>query len=311
MLFRSDALEQASKRWEGFSAARIRSVVDEAVRHAEKSKKKQIAYVDLQNALRVMQGAHGERISESTPTLDQMHMPEQQRAALSGIAKRMISIEEIERMGGTVPTGVLLAGPPGTGKTFAVRALAKTTQWPLLTSTGADLMADNKNIDQLITKARNARPCIVFIDEADDVFSDRRSGSNFSAAITNKLLTAMDGIGGKVHDILWVAAVNAPETMDAAALRGGRFTEKVWFENPDANTAERIIEQWMMKSKAKFARNLTAAHIAEMLDGESPANIQAILQQAVNTMIGRAVEGKGDRTVQLLDLETARTAVSV
>lgn len=305
------ALEQAVKRWEGFSAARIRSVVDQAVRHAEKSKKKQIVYTDLQQALRVMQGAHGERISESTPTLDQMHMPEQQRAALTGIAKRMIAIEEIERIGGTVPTGVLLAGPPGTGKTFAVRVLAKTTHWPLLTSTGADLMADSKNIDQLISKARNARPCIVFIDEADDVFSDRRSGSNYSAAITNKLLTAIDGVGGKLHDILWVAAVNAPETMDSAALRGGRFTEKVWFENPDANTAERIIEQWLTKSKAKFARNLTAAHMADMLDGESPANIQAILQQAVNTMIGRAIEGKGEQIVQLRDLDTARTAVSV
>lgn len=306
--YEAGAVDQAVKRWEGFSASRIRSVADQAARQ---SKGRKLRYVDLQDALRFMQGSLGERIAENTPTLVDLHMPEQQRQPLVGIAKRMESIEEIEELGGTVPTGVLLAGPPGTGKTLAVRALAKTTGWPLLTSSGADLMADSKNIDKLIAKAKNARPCIVFIDEADDVFSDRRAGSNYSSAITNKLLTAIDGAGGKAHDILWVAAVNAPDTMDAAALRGGRFTEKVWFDNPDADTAERIIKQWMGKSKARFAADLTTERIADLLDGQSPANIQAVLQQAVNTMIARTSSSgdKSSRVVTLPDMETARLAV--
>lgn len=304
----ASAINQAVKRWEGFSASRIRSVTDQAVRQ---SKGRELRYVDLQNALRFMQGSLGERIAEDTPSLTDLHMPEQQRRSLLGIAKRMESVEEIEDMGGTVPTGLLLAGPPGTGKTLAVRSLAKTTGWPLLTSSGADLMADSRNIDKLIVKAKNARPCIVFIDEADDVFSDRRAGSNYSSAITNKLLTAIDGAGGKSYDILWVAAVNAPDTMDAAALRGGRFTEKIWFDNPDVDTAERIIKQWMGKSKARFADDLTAKRLADLLDGQSPANIQAVLQQAVNTMIARTSSSgdKSSRVVTLLDMETARLAV--
>jgi transitional endoplasmic reticulum ATPase len=305
----TSAIEQAIKRWEGFSVARIRAVVDEALRQAVKHKKRSIAYPDLQAALRTMQGGQGERLSESTPTLDQLHMPSQQKDALAGIAKRMIDIEEIERLGGSVPSGVMLAGPPGTGKTLAVRALAKTTGWPLLTKSGADLIADSKQIDSLMSKAKNARPCIVFIDEADDVFSDRRAGSNYSAAITNKLLTAMDGVEGKVHDILWVAAVNAAATMDSAAVRGGRFTEKVWFENPDSHTVEHIVTQWLAKSSARFDQYLTPAKIACRLEGESPANIQAILQQAVNIMIGRTINSKAGNLVSEGDLEAACNAV--
>lgn len=305
--FDPGAIDQAVKRWEGFSASRISSVADQAARQG---KGRKLRYDDLQEALRFMQGSLGERISESTPLLSELHMPEQQRKSLVGIAKRMESIEEIEDLGGSVPSGVLLAGPPGTGKTLAIRSLAKTTGWPLLTSSGVDLMNDAKNIDKLISKAKNARPCIVFIDEADDVFSNRRMGSSYSASITNKLLTAMDGAGGKAHDILWAAAVNAPESMDPAALRGGRFTEKVWFDNPDADTAERIVLQWMGKSKARFETNLTAERIASVLDGESPANIQAVLQQAVNNMIARTLEGGStNRVVTHDDLEAAKTAV--
>lgn len=305
------ALAQAVKRWEGFSAARISAVAKEAIKQAQKGDYDIIGFEDFKNALRIMQGSLGVRISEDTPTLEQLHMPDTPRRAMMGVAKRMQSIEEVEAMGGSVPTGLLFAGPPGTGKTLAARSLAKTTQWPLLTASGADLMNDPKNIDALIIKARNARPCIVFIDEADDVFSNRRMSSAYAAAATNKLLTAMDGVSGRAQDILWVAAVNAPDVMDPAAMRGGRFTEKVWFENPDAMTASRIIDQWMGRSKAKFEATLTPAKIASILDGESPANIQAILQQAVNNMIARSIDGNADRLVRRQDLEAARTAVSV
>lgn len=304
-----DATVQAVKRWEGFSAARIHAVIDEALRRSAKNGVCDMVYSDLQSAMRAMQGKIGVRLPENTPGLDQLFMPAQQKDALMGVAKRMIDIEEVERLGGTVPSGLLLAGKPGTGKTMVVRSLAKTTEWPLLTSSGADLMADSKNIDQLIIQARNARPVIVFIDEADDVFSDRRAGNTYSASITNKLLTAMDGVKGRAADILWVAAVNAVETMDPAALRGGRFTEKIWFENPDAEVAQNIIAQWMAGSRAKFDPMLTPVAIARSLDGESPANINAVLQQAVNTMVARKLIGKGEEQVGFEDIEAARLAI--
>lgn len=281
-------LELAVKRWEGFSASRIVSVIDESLRKAIRESRSELLFDDLQAAMKKIQGALGDRLSEDTPLLNELHMPDAQARSLLGIAKRMTVIEKVEAMGGSVPTGLLLAGPPGTGKTLAVRSLAKTTGWPLISSSGADLLSDAKKIDELIKRARNARPCLVFIDEADDVFSNRRTRDIFSASMTNKLLTAIDGISGKPHGILWVIAVNGPDTLDPAALRGGRFTEKIWFDNPETDVSTRIISQWLEKTSARFDASLTPEALADALDGTSQANITAILQQAVNHMIARS-----------------------
>lgn len=96
-----------------------------------------------------------------------------------------------------------------------------------------DLLADAKKMDAIAAQASDLRPCIVFIDEADDVFKNRRFSSN--AALTNKMLAIMDGSAGQVPDVLFVAATNHIEDMDPAALRGGRLTEKgrVRFARPD------------------------------------------------------------------------------
>ncbi len=303
------ACDLAARRWEGFSAARIVSVIDECVRVAIRGMKPEVSFDDLQAALKKIQGKLGERLSEDTPPLADLHMPDTQKTNLLGIAKRMTDIEKVEALGGSVPTGLMLAGPPGTGKTLSVRALAKTTGWPLLSSTGADLLSDVRKIDELILRARNARPCIVFIDEADDVFANRRNGSLFSASVTNKLLTSIDGVGGKQHDILWVIAVNAPDTLDPAALRGGRFTEKIWFDYPDVDVVMLIVAQWMDKIPAQFESSLTPGALAHMLKGESPANIKAILQQAVNQMISRTESNPDDQTVKLPDVISAQKII--
>lgn len=305
------ACDLATRRWEGFSAARIVSVVDECIRSAIRAGRPEVSFDDLQVAMKKMQGKLGDRLSEDTPQLDDLHMPGRQKAGLLGIAKRMTSIEKVEALGGSVPTGLMLAGPPGTGKTLAVRALAKTVAWPLLSAAGADLLSDTKKIDELITRARNARPCIVFIDEADDVFANRRNGSVLSAAVTNKLLTAIDGIGGKPHGILWIIAVNNPDSLDSAALRGGRFTEKIWFDYPDTATVEQIIDQWLKKTSAKFDSALTSGVLARIMEGEPPANIHAILQQAVNEMISNSDHDVSGQMVMLHHVDSARRIVSM
>ncbi|MDP2194553.1 MAG: ATP-binding protein [Rhodocyclaceae bacterium] len=301
----------AARRWEGFSAARIVSVVDECIRGAIRAGRPEVSFDDLQAAMKKMQGKLGDRLSEDTPQLDDLHMPGRQKAGLLGIAKRMTSIEKVEALGGSVPTGLMLAGPPGTGKTLAVRALAKTVAWPLLSAAGADLLSDIKKIDKLITRARNARPCIVFIDEADDVFANRRNGSVLSAAVTNKLLTAIDGIGGKPHGILWIIAVNNPDSLDSAALRGGRITEKIWFDYPDTATVEQIVDQWLKKTSAKFDSALTSGVLARIMEGEPPANIHAILQQAVNEMISNSDHEVSGKMVMLHHVDLARRIVSM
>jgi transitional endoplasmic reticulum ATPase len=304
------ALSQSTKRWEGFSVARIRAVVDEACRTAKTAGNQIVDYPAMQAALRLTQGSQGDAIPPNTPLLDDVIMPDDQLSKLKGIAHRMKHIEEVEDLGGTVPTGILFWGPPGTGKTMTIRSLAKTTEWALKSVSGSDLMADMNKVDEIASFAKHNRPCIIFIDEADDVLGHRGMSGGSATALTNKLLATIDGAKGKTPDVMWVAATNNPDSLDEAAMRGGRFTEKIEFSAPDANIASRLIAAWIAKTKASFADDVTGDTAAELLDGESPANINAIMQQAVNIMIERMARIGVASNVTLDDIEQARSVVS-
>ena len=299
------ALRQAAKRWEGFSVARIRAVIEEAGRQAVARRAQRVDYKDLSKALRTVQGMAGDRIPPNTPSLNELIMRRDQLAKLKGIAHRMEHIEAIEEIGGSVPTGVLFYGPPGTGKTLTVRSLAKTTGWPVKVVSGSDLLSCPDKLDQIVAFARANRPCIIFLDEADDVLADRRGAVGHGSAMTNKLLAAIDGGKGKTADVLWVAATNHPDSIDEAALRGGRFTEKIEFGAPDSDTSIQMLGDWLKKTKAPLEPSVTAAAVASILDGQTPANIVAILQQAVNQMVERRANGNHYGKVTLNDVRDA------
>ena len=213
------------------------------------------------------------------------------RDELNSLAVRMEKIEQIEEMGGTLPTGLLFFGPAGTGKTLTACSLAKTAGWAFVNTSGNDLLRDQGNIDKLLREASELRPCIVFIDEADDVLA-LRTTSPYGATVTNKLLTAMDGAGGKIPDVLFIAATNHPENLDPATMRGGRFTEKVEFTLPDETTILAMVNKWRSTLKIEVRRDLKNEEIARQLVGLAPANINATLQAAVNRA---ATRGLGNR----------------
>lgn len=278
-------VERAAKRWEGFSVARIGAVGKEALDTAMREGRSQIDFDDLMLAMRTLQGTLGDRIPEDTPGIDGVYMPAASGHRLASVALRMNDIERVENLGGSLPSGVLFYGPPGTGKTFAARALAKETGWAFIAVNGQELQSDRDAVKKLIKRARDIRPVIVFIDEADDVLADRSTNA-WNKSITNDLLTAMDGAKGKVPDIVWVAATNMPDALDSAVVRGGRFTEKIYFGLPDEATLATYITSWRMKSRSSFDATLTPIALAGLIGQASIANVQAILQTAVNHMIG-------------------------
>lgn len=303
----TETRDLATKRWDGFSVARIAAIMEEAARMVSKEKRKIAQFTDLQTALRQVQGRKG-TIPENTPMLDELAMIPPMRDKLKGVARRMKHIEEIEKMGGTVPSGLLFYGPPGTGKTVTARALAKESGWGFLSASGADLMSTPTKIDEILADASDIRPCIVFLDEADDILGDRRYNGNVSA-ITNKLLAAMDGSGGKVPDVVFVAATNHPESMDSAAMRGGRFTEKIEFAPPTFDVVADYVNRWMGSIKAQTSSTLTATAIARRVEGESIANIKEVLQTAINVAIGRCELGKDEPVIGMADIDDACTMV--
>lgn len=296
----ASALTVATERWAGFSVARITAIMNEVNRRPNRSQA--ISYDDLQVALRTLQGRSG-RFPENTPTLDHLVLSSEARTRLESLAHRMARIVDIEAMGGSVPHGVLFYGPPGTGKTLCARSLAKTAQWAFLPVSGLDLLSNPERIDEILDEASELRPCVVFIDEADDVLADRRMSQ--SSVVTNKLLSAIDGSAGRIPDVLFIAATNHPEAMDAAALRGGRFTEKLTFDLPDQATVLDYLTQWQQRSKARMATEVSLPDTAHQLAGQPLANIQEILQMAVNLAIGRVPTKTGVAVVNARDIDMA------
>lgn len=298
-------LERAAHRWEGFSVSRIRAVVNEVLDQHKDKKITQVGFDELAMALRNLSSTKGDRIPENALTIEQLVLVPEMRNRLSKLANRMVNIDEIEAMGGSVPSGVLFYGPAGTGKTVGAMALAKASNWAFIKTSGHDLLFNPKKIDDIMRLAKDIRPCIIFIDEADDVLADRRS-SMISKDVTNKLLTVMDGAGGKTKDILFVAATNAPDLIDDAMLRGGRFTEKVGFEVPSDIALAEYMTNWIARTKAPLADDFNPSAVVQALSGQSLANVGEILQSAVNEAIST-----GDNKCFKVELEHLHTAIKL
>lgn len=300
----ANAAEQASNRWEGFNIPRLQNIIDEAAKLARKSPKQEegkyiITFDMLMKALRTVQGSLGDITPESTKSLDELGFDEDIRTRLQSLSRRMTDIARIEAMGGSVPKGVLFGGPAGTGKSAVAKALAKSSGWAFKATSGNALLNDhtNKLLDEVLAKASELRPCIVFIDEADDIIMDRASNP-YGRSATNKLLEAMDG-QKSYPDVMFIAATNFPEGLDSAAVRGGRFSEKFEFSTPSESTLVMIIRSFMASKKmAPWHSEFTPEAAAKILNGMSPANANDCMQKAINLVIT-----SGRSKIMLSDLE--------
>ena len=299
-----DVLVRAAKRWSGFSASRMAAVGQEAASKAASGSS--VSFELMMAAMRSVQGRAG-KIAQDVPVLDSMSLPLSMQEPLKQLAVRMANIVEIEEMGGTVPRGVLFRGPAGTGKTLTAQSLAKTAGWGFLSVAGSDLVRDPAKIDKVFRDAAEIRPCVVFIDESDDLLQSRDFSANSEA--TNKFLSAMDGAGGKTPDVMIVAATNYPERLDSATLRGGRFTEKIDFAVSDESQAAAMASNWISKLKLPVESGLDSSALVALLQGQSPANINAVLQLTVDRVAARSLRG-GEKLIRLVDVREALRVVS-
>lgn len=289
------AVETVVARWSGFSVVRILAVAKELEAMQRERAMSQLAADDIFKALRLLQGSQGLPV-DTAKGIDKMLLADALKDDLTSIVYRMTHIQEIEEAGGSLPTGLVFYGAePGTGKTECARSLAKDSGWAFLATTSNDLIADHTEIDTIYKKALNIRPCIIFIDEANDVLRDRSMSPN--AAITNKLLTVMDGVSNERRDIMFIAATNYVEQIDAAVLRGGRISEKFHFGVPEIADQIAYIADAIKKSRAKFAPDVSAAAVAMMMDkmgvAGTVANMATVLQDAVNSSLGKGASSLG------------------
>lgn len=309
-------LVTVAQRWNGFSVARLQAVCQAMPDVAKKHKLTHIGHAQWMLALREVQGRRG-RLFDDAQKLASMVFTQQTRGSIDMLAGRLKNSATIEARGGTLPSGILFHGPAGTGKTATARALARDVDWAFLPVAGPDLVADRSKLAKLFAEAKDLRPTLIFIDEADDILRDRRFCTH--PELVNKLLSLMDGTEEKIKDLVWVAATNHADQIDPALLRAGRFTEKILFSPPPVELIVRYISAWL---KTRSVR-LTHAHapagqeqanvrfLAEELEGQSIANVEGVLQYALNAAIHRTRGGTRNTVIEVEDIDQALASVLV
>ena len=209
-----------------------------------------------------------------------------------------------ESIGAKMPKGILLVGPPGTGKTMLAKAVAGESNVPFFSISGSEFVEmfvgmGASKVRDLFKQAKEKAPCIVFIDEIDAI-GQKRSGGQYGGndereQTLNQLLTEMDGFEGNTGVII-LAATNRPESLDPALTRPGRFDRRVPVELPDLKGREEILK--VHAKKVALAPGIDFTTVARMASGASGAELANIVNEAAL----RAVRA-GRRSVTQSDLE--------
>ena len=207
-----------------------------------------------------------------------------------------------KEIGASMPKGILLVGPPGTGKTMLAKAVAGESNVPFFSISGSEFVEmfvgmGASKVRDLFNQAKEKAPCIVFIDEIDAI-GQKRSGGQYGGndereQTLNQLLTEMDGFEGN-NGVIILAATNRPESLDPALTRPGRFDRRVPVELPDLKGREEILK--VHAKKVKLVENVDFNVVARMASGASGAELANIVNEAALRAVrdGRQVVTQSD-----------------
>src|ERR687896_826529 len=200
------------------------------------------------------------------------------------------------KIGHTVPKGILLHGPSGTGKTLLAKAVATESDANFISIKGPELLSmwvgeSERGMREIFRRARQASPCVIFFDEIDSIAPSRGggmeghgggSGSAMSNRMVSQLLTEMDGIS-ELHGVVVLAATNRPDMVDPALLRPGRFDRIIMTPNPDNQTRNKIIQ--IHSEDKPLGSDVNFQRIADMTDGFSGADTSAVANTAASLVL--------------------------
>jgi transitional endoplasmic reticulum ATPase len=199
-----------------------------------------------------------------------------------------------KELGHTIPKGILLHGPSGTGKTMLAKAVATESEANFISVKGPELISkwvgeSERGIREVFRRARQASPCVIFFDEIDSIAPTRGGGMeggggrhSSTERMVSQLLTEMDGIQ-EIHGVVVLAATNRVDMIDSALLRPGRFDKIVYVPKPDIRTRQKILE---IHTKDKpLSQDVDLRRIAELTEGFSGADVSAVANTAVSLVL--------------------------
>jgi transitional endoplasmic reticulum ATPase len=304
-------LSDLAVRWQGFSARRLSAVGRELanVRGEGAASEGRLTLEAATRAMRRLQGSKGLMPREVKGLFD-IAMPTESRDALHDLAFKLRHVYQLQELGGRLPRTVLFYGPRGTGKTQAAMALAAACEYALLKTCGEELLMDRSAWERIVTEARELRPAIVFIKDAEYVLGEHRFSEG--AAVANTVLSTLRDSDEQPADILYIAATSRPDALDYSALRGSGLDYCVKFGVASAEShASYVRVKLRAMAGDVFAVSRHTIDCAVFcLRGLSIADVDAVLQRVIDAAATRRLR-EGTANITLEDIRVAIRAESL
>ena len=257
----------------------------------------QVTWDDFRNALKDMQPSTMREVLVEKPNVkwDDIGALEDAKQELKEAVEWPLKYAKVfEHMNARPPKGILLYGPPGTGKTMLAKAVATESEANFIAVKGPEFLnkwvgESEKAVRETFRKARQASPCVIFMDEIDSITPQRGTGSdsNVTERVISQMLTEMDGLEA-LNNVVVIAATNRPDIMDPALLRPGRFDKSIFIGPPDKESREKIFK--IHTANKPLDDDVDICALAEKTDGCTGADISAICNEAVMNAVRKLVK---------------------
>jgi len=281
-------LQKFARKTPGASAARIKALVDQAASFAAEDHRK----IEEHDLHRAMEASGGKDRPFFQPVYwEDVVLEADVERDLRSLVRLLEDPTRAERMGMTVPTGLMLVGPPGTGKTMIARLIASQTRRSFYPITAADVLGSGagdsvKRVGELFARAKEHSPSLIFLDEMDGLLpGNNRYVAQHDVQVVKQFLTEISDLQIE-HNVFLVGTTNNPDDIDPRVLRGGRFSEKIQIRPPGPAGVQILLRKYL--GNARLEPSVRVELVATRLAGLAPADLEAICNTAKRFAFNRA-----------------------